>query len=263
MIYNDANRTTMRKKTTVKARRNLPWATKRNLSTLAAATVVAVTGIVLIVSSRAATSIAAVEAESGSLSGAASIQTQQTGASNNSTVKFGGGSSGGNCTATAGMELKDQDFSDSQLPWERKGQPKVIINFETKNVTPEYLAHMQKGVEAWNRSACLDTRLVASCVANTNCVTTSLTKGDEADGNFDAIEKNGFTIGGHIDLYYEELDKLGPGAKLNVTIHEMGHAVGLRHRKTERVLMNGDTYTDVFDPDETDFHNLLVLYGKQ
>lgn len=70
-------------------------------------------------------------------------------------------------------------------------------------------------------------------------------------------------MGGHIDLYYEELDKLGNGAKLNVTIHEMGHAVGLRHRQTEKVLMNGDTYTDVFDPDDTYYYNLGVLYRNQ
>ena len=25
--------------------------------------------------------------------------------------------------------------------------------------------------------------------------------------------------------------------------------------------MNGDTYDDVFDPDDIDFHNLLVSYG--
>ena len=27
--------------------------------------------------------------------------------------------------------------------------------------------------------------------------------------------------------------------------------------------MNGDTYDDVFDPDETDFQNLLVSYGGE
>jgi hypothetical protein len=43
----------------------------------------------------------------------------------------------------------------------------------------------------------------------------------------------------------------------------MGHAVGLAHRKTEHVLMNGDTYDDVFYPDQIDFENLLVLYGNQ
>jgi len=162
-----------------------------------------------------------------------------------------------------GDELRDQDMSDHQVPWERKGADKVAIYLESGDVTDEYRSYLDEGAAAWNRSPCLDVRIVDACPEEGNCVTVSLTPGDDADGNFDSIEDGSFTIGGHIDLFHEELDKLGDGAKLNVTIHEMGHAVGLRHRETERVLMNGDTYTDIFDPDETDFYNLRLLYGTQ
>jgi hypothetical protein len=162
-----------------------------------------------------------------------------------------------------GGELKDQDMSDHQVPWERNGAEKVAIYFEAGSVSQEYRGYLDQGSAAWNRSECLDVQIVDECPDGANCITVSLTPGDDADGNFDSVEDENFTVGGHIDLYYEELDKLGNGAKLNVTIHEMGHAVGLRHRETERVLMNGDTYTDVFDPDDTDYHNLRVLYGNQ
>ena len=163
------------------------------------------------------------------------------------------------CVAPAGAALKDQDPDDHQVPWKRNGAPKVVINFETKNVPADWVAEMQKGVTAWNRSACLDTRLVEACQRNTNCVTVTVGDGAGADGNFDAVESNGFTTGGHIDL----LSTLTGGKKTNVTIHEMGHAVGLAHRLTERVLMNPATYDDIFDPDEIDFQNLLVSYGGQ
>lgn len=162
-----------------------------------------------------------------------------------------------------GGDLKDQDMSDHQVAWERNGADKVTIYFESNTVTEEYRTYLDQGAVVWNRSPCLDVRIVDLCPDGANCITVSLTAGDDADGNFDSIENRDFTVGGHIDLFYEELDKLGDGAKLNVTIHEMGHAVGLRHRQTQRVLMNGDTYTDIFDPDETDYYNLLVLYGNQ
>jgi hypothetical protein len=163
------------------------------------------------------------------------------------------------CVAPPGATLQDQDPDDHQLPWKRDGARKVVITFETRNVPADWVAEMQKGVAAWNRSPCLDTKLVEACQPNMNCVTVTLGDADGADGNFDAVESGGFTTGGQIDLSSE----LTGGERTNVTIHEMGHAVGLAHRLTEHVLMNGDTYDDVFDPDEIDFQNLLVLYGGQ
>ena len=173
------------------------------------------------------------------------------------------GNEGFACLAPAGLDLQDQDMSDRQLPWNRRGENRVEIYFETKNVTPEYRSYMQRGVEAWNRSPCLEARLVNTCPPKANCVTVSLNKNiTNKDGQFDAIEKNGYTVRGHITLYTKSLDNMGKGSKLNVTIHEMGHAVGLRHRLKKRVLMNYHTYNDIFNPDEIDFLNLKVLYGR-
>jgi hypothetical protein len=163
------------------------------------------------------------------------------------------------CVAPAGAVLQDQDPSDHQAPWKRNGAKKVVVTFETKNVPADWVAEMQKGVAAWNRSACLDARLVEACQPDTNCVTVTVGDGGGADGNFDAVESGGFTTGGHIDFS----SALTGGEKTNVTIHEMGHAVGLAHRLTEHVLMNEDTYDDIFDPDDIDFQNLLVIYGSQ
>jgi hypothetical protein len=165
------------------------------------------------------------------------------------------------CVAPAGLALQDQDRNDHQAPWKRNGAAKVVITFETKNVPPDWVAEMQKGVAAWNKSPCLDIGLVQTCQPKTNCVTVSVVPKSAmgSDGNFDAVESGGFTVRGHI----EYSNSLTDGAKTNVVIHEMGHAVGLAHRKTEHVLMNGDTYDDVFYPDQIDFENLLVLYGSQ
>jgi hypothetical protein len=178
-----------------------------------------------------------------------------------SSVPQSSGAAADACVAPAGAALQDQDTTDHQVPWKRNGATKVVITFETKNVTPDWVAEIQKGVAAWNRSPCLDTKLVQSCQPNRNCVTVSVAPESivEADGNFDTVESRGFTVGGHIDYS----SSLTGGAKTNVVIHEMGHAVGLAHRETEDVLMNEDTYDDVFDPDPIDYQNLLVLYGSQ
>ncbi|MGQ0506801.1 MAG: hypothetical protein ACT4TC_15935 [Myxococcaceae bacterium] len=164
------------------------------------------------------------------------------------------------CVAASGAALQDQDFDDDQLPWRRTAGTKVVIYFETRNVTPEYIPDMQKGAENWNKSPCLDVRLIGTCLTGTNCVTfTAPNPNTDGDGNFDAIETGGFTRGGHIDV----LNGLSVGERLNVVVHEMGHAVGLRHRLKARVLMNPDTYSDVFVSDPVDYQNLLVLYGNQ
>ena len=101
---------------------------------------------------------------------------------------------------TSGSRAGDQDSSDEQVPWERHGPGKVVITFETKDVPTDWVDELQKGVAARNRSACLDTKLVETCQPDTNCVTVTVGDGAGADGNFDAVESNGFTKGGHIDL---------------------------------------------------------------
>src|SRR4249919_1092212 len=78
------------------------------------------------------------------------------------------------CVAPPGVALQDQDRSDHQAPWRRNGAAKVVITFETKNVPPDWVAEMQKGVAAWNKSPCLDTKLVQTCQPKTNCVTVSV-----------------------------------------------------------------------------------------
>lgn len=162
------------------------------------------------------------------------------------------------CVVPAGMtKLIDQDPSDEQLPWKWSGVDRVVIYFAAPGVSAEWLGDLNYGSVQWNKSPCLDTRVVDKCPAGANCVTVSVVKKGD-DGNFDAVEKGGYTVGGHIDL----LDKLSTNEKKNVAVHEMGHAVGLVHRKA-RVLMNGDTYDDVFDPDPIEYQNLLFDYGRQ
>ncbi len=171
-----------------------------------------------------------------------------------------GAGGGGRCVTPAGMTgLIDQDNTDSQKPWRRQPGSRVQINFVVDtSITPEWRADLEHGATAWNRSPCLDTRIVDACPSGGNCVSVSALGSMDADGNFDAVEKGGFTTGGKITL----LNKLNRNQRRNVAVHEMGHAVGLVHRKTSHVMMNADTFDDVFEPDQTDYKNLLFSYDR-
>ena len=164
------------------------------------------------------------------------------------------------CVAPDDLALQDQDFDDHHVPWRRVGGEKVVIVFATGNVAPDWQRAMEEGVANWNASPCLETRLVDTCPGGANCVTVRAPAPDtDAQGYFDPVERNGFTVGGHIAAPPD----LSEGARRSVMIHLMGHAVGLRHRKTARLLMSSDSYEGVFASDAIDYENLLVLYGGQ
>jgi hypothetical protein len=198
-----------------------------------------------------------------------------TGEVQTSTSSTGGTDTGGGSGVRpawgvpAGMKgLIDQDPSDHQVPWKiPSGADHVDIYFyapASNGVTSEWLGYIKKGAALWNQSPPLNCIVTQSAVpAGKNKVTMKINDGGGDDGNFDAVEKGGYTTGGEIQILKTLKGGSGGGERQNVTTHEMGHAVGLAHRKQSRVLMNGDTYSDVFIPDATDRKNLLYMYGKQ
>ena len=133
------------------------------------------------------------------------------------------------CVAPAGLALQDQDRSDHQVPWRRNGAAKVVINFETKNVPPDWVAEMQKGVAAWNKSPCLDTKLVNTCQPKTNCVTVRVARESVvgADGNFDAVESGGLPLSYRLSHPYD-----APRQMLQFTKWDMLSALHTGRRNT-------------------------------
>lgn len=237
----------------------------RTIQILLAVAATALLALSLYPLTRAASFASASEAENGAVGGNAT-KSPVPGSSGAQAVLFTATPSSGSCTAPSNNKLLDQDMSDTQHPWQRKGAAEVIIYFETKNVAAEYIPYMEYGAAAWSKSECLDVRLASSCPSGANCVPSATPKTcDDSDGNYDEVVKSGYQVNGGnlMEMCTDPLNKLGSGAKKNVTVHEMGHAVGLRHRATKRVLMESPTYKDIFDPDETDYHNLRVSYGNQ
>jgi predicted Zn-dependent protease len=67
-----------------------------------------------------------------------------------------------------------------------------------------------------------------------------------------------------ITFYTALLDKESNNGALATVVHEMGHALGLVHRKDPRDVMNAHTNNDTNPiPDAVDFSNLIVIYGSK
>jgi hypothetical protein len=190
------------------------------------------------------------------------------------------------CVAPSGMTaLIDQDKSDSQKPWRiPPGSDHAEVWFNAAPLDAKavqagwtqsvYLDYLRNGRDVWNQSPCLDVHVVQlegnyrgldQCPAGKNCVPIVIGDGGGDDGNFNARESDGFTIGGDIQVLRKlsaNTDSKGCNERKNVVAHEMGHAVGLVHRRG-RVLMNGDTYGDICTADPDEYRNLLFDYGRQ
>lgn len=173
------------------------------------------------------------------------------------------------CAQPAGMNgLKDQDPSDSQNPWKREKGKKTLIKVDYSAVYDPSLPAAKAGnkewydygvhaIEFWNQSPCLNLVMApGTCPKGGGnlCVKVDVvSKGD--DGNFDEVTKGGFNTGGHITLLASlkgkkidlgaPIDRRPCSERLNVSIHELGHAVGLLHVKTPKVIMDPETYPDV------------------
>lgn len=181
-----------------------------------------------------------------------------------STIVPLGGVSASACVPPPGMTAQiDLVTPNDPSPWwKRPSGQKAVIYFQTKGVPADWVTEMQKGVAKWNVSPCVDTRLIDTCQPNTNCVTVEVGDGGGNEGNTTPVtDSAGFVTSSDTKI----LSTLTGFSRTNVVVHEMGHAIGMSHRMTPLVLMNGTTHCpgDCSTPDATDLKNLLFIYGNQ
>ncbi len=202
----------------------------------------------------------------------------------------------GDCVVPAGMtKLFDQDSSDEQLPW--KLGPNETHLTVWWNVTPldsaaksagwtdaEAISYAQSGADLWSTSPCIEGHVVQTeypgttkCPSGVHCIPITVNDGGGDDGNTDAVEKGGYSTamviqvlrtlsGSNVTL----ADGSTCNERKNVFQHEMGHSIGLVHRKM-RVLMDGPTFNNIcgFVGDDNghggahELDNLAFDYGRQ
>lgn len=171
------------------------------------------------------------------------------------------------CTAQPGAAEQDVDTDDSaEYPWARvPGQPATVY-FETGALPERYARFVEQGAAAWSRGPCVKAVAVGRCPAGIGCTTvrTAAGKGDdgETDGDSEGTQAGGVRVANAIRLYPAVLDESSDAGQLVTVTHEMGHALGLRHREQSGTLMNASTDDDTpTEPDDVDYGNLLAIYG--
>jgi hypothetical protein len=171
------------------------------------------------------------------------------------------------CTAQRGTAEQDVDTDDSdEAAWARvPGQPATVY-FETGALPQRYARFVEQGAAAWSRGPCVKAVAVGRCPVAVGCTTvrTAAGKGDdgETDGDSEGTQAGGVRVANAIRLYPELLDDSSDNGALVTVTHEMGHALGLRHRQQSNTLMNAETGDDTpAEPDDVDYGNLLAIYG--
>jgi hypothetical protein len=170
------------------------------------------------------------------------------------------------CVAEPGTPQRDIDPDDSpEHAWKHVPGGEVTVYFATAGVPRRYAEMVATGARLWSLSPCIEALAVDSCPAGTNCTTIRIKeRGNDrdTDGATSSDDRDGVRLASRITLYTALLDKESDNGALATVVHEMGHALGLVHRKQPGTVMNAmtDDHTDP-TPDETDYANLQATYG--
>lgn len=170
------------------------------------------------------------------------------------------------CVAEPGAVQRDVDPDDSpESPWRHAPGSEITVYFATADLPRRYADMVATGAQVWSKSPCIEALAVEACPAGANCTTVEAEERSRdrgTDGETSSVDRDGVRLSSRITLYTALLDKSSDNGALATVVHEMGHALGLVHRKQGGTVMNENTddHTDPV-PDETDFANLRVIYG--
>jgi Matrixin len=181
------------------------------------------------------------------------------------------------CVAPAKTSRQDVDPRDSGgLSFRKTGSGPVIVYFENVNLSARQWNELQQAAQIWSRSPCIKAIAVTQCPPSSNCVHVGQYHSGEGpaggaldrdtDGVFLGEESDGYTTGGVIAFNLDLINEEATQESLAISVHEMGHALGIPHRNNQTDVMNAGTDDNASltspIPDKVDFDNLRVLYGK-
>ncbi|MGH3428664.1 MAG: matrixin family metalloprotease, partial [Mycobacteriales bacterium] len=175
---------------------------------------------------------------------------------------------GTSCVAEPGAQQQDVLVDGKpRVPWAHMPGQKTKVYFQTSALPERYAAAAKKAVEVWSQSPCLEAIAVNECPADSHCTimkTEQKSSKPSDDGSTEWTDDGHVRTGSTITLYTGILDDTTDNGLLGTTIHEMGHAFGLLHRKSASSIMapsSNDSHDPI--PDAIDFANIVALYGQE
>ena len=151
----------------------------------------------------------------------------------------------------------------AQPHWYRGEEAQVTVYVERTSVGDTNWSYVKRAGAEWARSSRIQVEFVKRCPSSTYCVKvyqvhSSRNMAGWATLNYDPSTNTAWYGSLHLNTRHLASD----GARRKTACHELGHVVGLDHRRTGRTCM-GDGFDTMYGhPDATDDAHLRRIYAR-
>ncbi|MBL8159013.1 hypothetical protein JNJ66_00990 [Candidatus Saccharibacteria bacterium] len=164
------------------------------------------------------------------------------------------------------------DSEPGERPWRMNGAV-FTPTFSIAGMSAEWGNHVKRAAAEWSRSYCIDASVITTaCTADIYaCIPVSEAK-LAPNGNVPTLgqapytkDNEGYTIKASLQLDPAAHAGYPATEALSTVVHEMGHTLGLKHRLTAGLMLSANAKAGGTPqlPDNTDFYNIAVIYGRQ
>jgi predicted Zn-dependent protease len=151
----------------------------------------------------------------------------------------------------------------AQPHWHRGEEAQVTVYVERTQVGPVNWSYVKRAGAEWARSSRIEVLFVKRCPSSYYCVKVYQQRSSRnlagwATMHYDPKTNTAWYGSLHLNTRYLTSD----AARRKTTCHELGHVLGLDHRRAGRTCMRDGFGTMYGHPDAADFANLRRIYAN-